>query len=77
MKAATVFRVSGIERLTGGQVTRRDLRPHDWREIWPELQAPMVDDQQLRTTQQCRVPPGWPHPIGRPRIDHAAIQTQE
>lgn len=26
-----------IEQLTGGRVTRRDLRPDDWREIWPEL----------------------------------------
>lgn len=26
-----------IERLTAGRVTRRDLRPDDWREIWPEL----------------------------------------
>jgi len=22
---------------TNGQVTRRDLRPHDWMQIWPEL----------------------------------------
>ena len=26
-----------IERATGGQVTRRDLRPCDWHLIWPEL----------------------------------------
>lgn len=26
-----------IERSTGQQVTRRDLRPHDWGDIWPEL----------------------------------------
>jgi DNA-binding transcriptional regulator YdaS (Cro superfamily) len=26
-----------IEQLTQGQVTRRDLRPDDWQEIWPEL----------------------------------------
>lgn len=26
-----------IERLTAGQVTRRDLRPDDWARIWPEL----------------------------------------
>lgn len=26
-----------IEFLTRGVVKRRDLRPHDWREIWPEL----------------------------------------
>lgn len=28
---------SAIERVTGGAVTRRDLRPDDWQEIWPEL----------------------------------------
>ena len=26
-----------IESLTGGAVTRRDLRPDDWHLIWPEL----------------------------------------
>lgn len=26
-----------IERATNGAVTRRDLRPDDWHEIWPEL----------------------------------------
>lgn len=26
-----------IERATGGAVTRRDLRPDDWQDIWPEL----------------------------------------
>jgi len=26
-----------IERATDGLVTRRDLRPHDWQDIWPEL----------------------------------------
>ena len=26
-----------IEEITGGQVTRKDLRPDDWHEIWPEL----------------------------------------
>jgi len=28
---------AAIERATNGQVTRRDLRPHDWMQIWPEL----------------------------------------
>ena len=27
-----------IELLTGGAVTRKDLRPDDWHEIWPELE---------------------------------------
>lgn len=26
-----------IERATVGKVSRKDLRPDDWREIWPEL----------------------------------------
>jgi DNA-binding transcriptional regulator YdaS (Cro superfamily) len=26
-----------IERLTNAAVTRADLRPHDWQDIWPEL----------------------------------------
>lgn len=30
-----------IEQLTKGQVTRRDLRPDDWSEIWPELAEPV------------------------------------
>lgn len=28
---------TAIERLTGAQVTRRDLRPADWQDFWPEL----------------------------------------
>jgi DNA-binding transcriptional regulator YdaS (Cro superfamily) len=26
-----------IERATNGAVTRRDLRPHDYQDIWPDL----------------------------------------
>lgn len=26
-----------IERVTSGLVTRKDLRPNDWQDIWPEL----------------------------------------
>lgn len=29
-----------IELATGGEVTRRDLRPDDWHRIWPELATP-------------------------------------
>lgn len=29
-----------IEQFTHGVVARRDLRPDDWREIWPELLEP-------------------------------------
>jgi len=27
-----------IEKITNGEVTRKDLRPNDWQAIWPELQ---------------------------------------
>jgi len=32
-----IERCYAIEVATGGAVTRRDLRPRDWRSIWPEL----------------------------------------
>lgn len=28
-----------IEKATHGLVTRPDLRPNDWRDIWPELES--------------------------------------
>lgn len=30
-------RCAAIEAATHGEVTRRDLRPDDWEQIWPEL----------------------------------------
>lgn len=30
-------RCVAIERATNGQVTRQELRPNDWMDIWPEL----------------------------------------
>lgn len=33
-------RCVAIERLTKGAVTRQELRPDDWSEIWPELATP-------------------------------------
>ncbi|BCY20615.1 phage protein [Bordetella pertussis] len=30
---------AAIERATGGEVSRRDLRPGDWPRVWPELAA--------------------------------------
>lgn len=29
-----------VERATGGEVTRQDLRPDDWEKIWPDLAEP-------------------------------------
>ena len=34
---------AAIERVTGGAVTRRDLRPADWEAIWPELVQPLLE----------------------------------
>ena len=33
-----IQRCVAIERLGSGVVTRRELRPDDWMEIWPELE---------------------------------------
>ncbi|OBU09829.1 transcriptional regulator [Morganella psychrotolerans] len=30
-------RCPAIEKETGGAVTRRELRPDDWAQIWPDL----------------------------------------
>ena len=35
-----VERCAAIEQATNSAVTRRDLRPSDWRLIWPELAQP-------------------------------------
>lgn len=37
LRPVPVERCAVIERLTQGAVTRKDLRPNDWHEIWPEL----------------------------------------
>ena len=36
-KRVPIERCAAIERATNGAVTRKDLRPDDWHEIWPEL----------------------------------------
>lgn len=36
-------RAISIERATGGAVTRRDLRPDDYTDIWPEWAADQVE----------------------------------
>ncbi|UEC03942.1 transcriptional regulator [Burkholderia vietnamiensis] len=36
-RPVAVDRCVAIERSTGGAVGRRDLRPDDWQDIWPEL----------------------------------------
>lgn len=37
LRPIPVERCSAIERATNGQVTRQELRPEDWQDIWPEL----------------------------------------
>lgn len=32
-----ITRCVAIEQATGGQISRRDLRPDDWQLFWPEL----------------------------------------
>lgn len=41
-KAIPFDRCMAIERATGGIVTRKDLRPNDWQDHWPELAANSV-----------------------------------
>lgn len=37
IRPVPIERCLSIETATSGQVARRDLRPHDWQAIWPEL----------------------------------------
>ncbi len=36
-----------IERASGGQISRKDLRPDDWHLIWPELIAEGVTPERI------------------------------
>lgn len=48
-----VRRCRAIEDATGGRITRKDLRPDDWQDIWPEL-ADSEQNQPSALTQQAR-----------------------
>lgn len=37
VRPAPADRCTAIEKATDGVVGRKDLRPTDWRDIWPEL----------------------------------------
>lgn len=37
LRGVPIEKCVAIERMTRGAVTRRDLRPQDWQNIWPEL----------------------------------------
>ena len=41
-----VERCVAIEHATEGAVTRRNLRPEDWQEIWPELVSRLTAQEQ-------------------------------
>ena len=54
LTAVAIERCVPIERATGGAVTRRDLRPNDWQDIWPELaekQTPALSQQAQEATK--------------------------
>lgn len=36
-KRVPIARMAEIEAFTGGDVTRKEMRPDDWHLIWPEL----------------------------------------
>lgn len=36
-KTASAEIAARTESATGGRVTRKELRPDDWKQIWPEL----------------------------------------
>jgi DNA-binding transcriptional regulator YdaS (Cro superfamily) len=39
-KQPSIKTAVAIEQFTGGEVTRKDLFPTDWKAIWPELAEP-------------------------------------
>jgi DNA-binding transcriptional regulator YdaS (Cro superfamily) len=39
-KQPSIKTAVAIEQFTGGEVTRKDLFPADWQQIWPELAKP-------------------------------------
>ena len=40
VRPVPIHHCMAIERFTNGAVTRRELRPNDWRLIWPDLAKP-------------------------------------
>ncbi|WP_250147793.1 transcriptional regulator [Escherichia coli] len=43
-----------IERASNGEVTRQQLRPFDWMNIWPELEDTKTSGR-IRTAKKCRL----------------------
>jgi len=52
IRGVPIARCLAIERATGGMVTRADLRPHDWQQIWPEYTPPSTGTAQPQQAQQ-------------------------
>lgn len=50
-----------IEQITGGQVGRRELRPHDWREWWPDEVGAPVYTQGVRALSATETVAGVVH----------------
>ena len=48
-KGVPLERCVQIERATNGEVTRRELRPDDWQDIWPELTQSHANTAQTAT----------------------------
>ncbi len=44
MRGVPIEQCVPIERATNGAVTRKDLRPGDWADIWPELAQVPADN---------------------------------
>ncbi len=69
-----------IERHTAGRVTRADLRPDDWRSIWPELTWPAAWDgcgtgARPRAAVSESVPDGAQGPGAVPQAVSAGISA--
>lgn len=52
-----IIHCATIERLCAGKVTRKDLRPNDWQEIWPELAANAQSPHSLQSPHESNSTP--------------------
>lgn len=53
VRSVSPARCVEIEGATGGEVMRWDLRPDDWRQIWPELVTHPNAPQMTATSTVC------------------------
>ena len=64
-----------IERVTAGRVSRKDLRPQDWADIWPELASLMGKCHAIsHRSAQMHTPD---HPLRQPTSRASVIQCAE